>query len=287
MAILFDRRPTLASWPKRIYAWPELPEPFRPALSAWRGQGLPPGNVTYIPKINQYAGTPEFVTAWLGDEVLLQTAQGGRIQSLQFRGADVAVMDYYVQLLRCTVTVVLAGERTGLRGSFSYNKTKEDQLFPILNLAMGNAADAQPQTEHPDTSALRQLRQDSYAMYNLSKLCYRFGTEIQDFLFLVGRNRGLARLNQPRPEYFVARMARGIAWLQRDFYGTRLVCVRWEHLRTLQIEEERGRASMCLESVAGPAACFPLLPEQREAAAAFLAAVPADAQRGNAAEHPI
>ena len=36
MAMFMDRRPTLASWPKRIYEWPELPEVFRPALESWR-----------------------------------------------------------------------------------------------------------------------------------------------------------------------------------------------------------------------------------------------------------
>lgn len=287
MAILFDRRPTLASWPKRIYAWPELPEPFRPALAAWRSQGLPPGNVTYIPRINQYGGSPEFATAWLGDEVLLQTAQGGSVQCLAFCGADVAVMDYYVQLLRCTVTVTLSEARSGLQSSFSYNKTKEDQLFPVLNLAMGNTSDSVPRAGHPDTPALQQLLQDSYAMYNLSKLCYRFGPEIQEFLFWVGRNRGLARLNQPKPEYFVARMERGIACVQKDFYGTRLVCVRWEYLRNFQVVQERGRPILCLESTAGPAARFPLLPEQQAAAAAFLAALPADTRRDGTSKSRI
>lgn len=73
MAIREDRRPTLASWPKRIYDWEELPERFRPALEVWRAQGLPPGNVTYIPKVHQYKKGVEYVTAWLGEEVLLLT----------------------------------------------------------------------------------------------------------------------------------------------------------------------------------------------------------------------
>ena len=59
MAIREDGRPTLASWPKRLYDWSELPEPFRPALAAWRDQGLPPGNVTYIPRVHQHTGGVE------------------------------------------------------------------------------------------------------------------------------------------------------------------------------------------------------------------------------------
>ena len=54
MAIREDRRPTLASWPRRIYSWNEVPARFRQSLEKWREEGLPPGNVTYIPKVHQY-----------------------------------------------------------------------------------------------------------------------------------------------------------------------------------------------------------------------------------------
>ena len=59
MKLVEDRRPTLASWPKRIYQWAELPQLFRPALEEWRGEGLPPGNVTYIPQVRQGVGEEE------------------------------------------------------------------------------------------------------------------------------------------------------------------------------------------------------------------------------------
>ena len=274
MAMFMDRRPTLASWPKRIYEWPELPEAFRPALESWRAQGLPPGHVTYIPRVNQYADSPEFATAWLGNELLLQTACGGDVRTLRFCGADTAVVDYYVQLLRCTVTFTLGGARAGEQGSFSYNKTKEDQLLPVLNLAMGNPADAIPPVQHPDTPALRQLLQDSYAMYNLSKLCCRFGGELQDFLWLPGRGRGLQRLRRFKPECLAARTERGIAWLCVDFYGTRLICIRWAYQPRLRLEEARGHAFLCLDSALGRAGRFFVPPEQRERTAAFLKALP-------------
>ena len=92
MAFLFDRRPTLASWPKRIYAWPELPEQFQSALARWKDQGLPPGNATYIPRVNQYANSPEFATAWLGKQVLIQESRGGDLRCLQFHGAEAALV---------------------------------------------------------------------------------------------------------------------------------------------------------------------------------------------------
>ena len=82
MAIREDGRPTLASWPKRLYDWSELPEPFRPALAAWRDQGLPPGNVTYIPRVHQHTGGVEYVTAWRGEEVLLLTGRAEGVEEL-------------------------------------------------------------------------------------------------------------------------------------------------------------------------------------------------------------
>ena len=45
MGVREDGRPTLASWPRRIYDWPELPARFGPALDSWRMRGLPPEHV--------------------------------------------------------------------------------------------------------------------------------------------------------------------------------------------------------------------------------------------------
>ena len=274
MAILFDRRPTLASWPKRIYEWPELPEKFQPALAQWRSEGLPPGNVTYIPRINQYADSPEFATAWLGNTVLLQSAQRGALCQFRFRSQEVAFVDYYVQLLRCTVTITLGEERGAAQAVFSYNKTKEDQLMPVLNLTLGNPADRPSLFQHPDTPALQKLLQDSYAMYHTSTLCYRFGDKIQDFLWLMGKNRGLFNLNQPKPEYFIARMERGIVWIQKDFYGTRAIFIQHSRLRRIYVDSAGSRLWLCLVGESGPAARFSLLPNQQSAVTAFLASFP-------------
>ena len=77
MNIREDRRPTLASWPKRMYDRSEVPAPFRAALADWNAAGMPPGNITLIPRIHQYSGAPEYVTAWFGGEVSLQRMAGG------------------------------------------------------------------------------------------------------------------------------------------------------------------------------------------------------------------
>ena len=150
MNIREDRRPTLASWPKRMYDWSEVPAPFRAALADWNAAGMPPGNITLIPRIHQYSGAPEYVTAWFGSEVCIQRMAGGKLDVWRIRPGDVAQVGYSVQLIKCTVTVWLKdGGCTG----FSYNKTKEDQLYPILSLLLGQPADRQPPQRHPDSPA--------------------------------------------------------------------------------------------------------------------------------------
>ena len=274
MAILMDRRPTLASWPKRIYAWEELPAQFYPALEAWRARGLAPGQVTYIPRVSQYGGGPEFATAWLGESAMIQTARGDAVQAMEFCQGEAAVVDYSVQLLRCSVTVALGGPRAGQRTGFTYNKTKEDQLLPILCLALGGGAEDIPRTRHPDTPAWKQLLQASYAMYNTAKLCYRFGEEIQAFLLLTGQNRGIARLSQPRPQCLVGSTERGFFWIQKDFYGTRMLCIPENSRPCLRLEADRGRTFLCLDSELGPAGRFLLPPGEADRAAVFLKECP-------------
>ena len=270
MAFLADRRPTLASWPKRIYDWAELPEPFRPALASWRAQGLPPGNVTYIPRVYQYADSPEFAAAWREDQVLLQTARGSQVETLLFRAGEAAAVDWDNQLLHCGVTITLGRERSCQQGYFSYNKTMEAQLLPVLLAAMGRPAGFLPPTQHPETPALARLAQDSYAMYNLSKLCYRFDDALEDFVWLRGRRQGLLRLNRPRPECLAARMGRGLAWLCRDAYGVRLLCVPWARLSRLEVASQGGRSVLTLEGEAGILARFPLQDAFRQAAEDFV-----------------
>ena len=115
MNIREDRRPTLASWPKRMYDWSEVPPAFQPALTDWDAAGMPPGNITLIPRIHQYSGAPEYVTAWCGNEVCIQRMAGGKLDVWRIRPGDVAQVGYSVQLIKCTVTVWLeAGAGVGV-----------------------------------------------------------------------------------------------------------------------------------------------------------------------------
>ena len=266
-----DRRPTLASWPKRMYDWSEVPHPFQPALAGWNAAGMPPGNITLIPRVHQYSGAPEYVTAWFGGEVCLQRMADGKLDVWSIRPGDVAQVGYSVQLIKCTVTVWLKdGSRTG----FSYNKTKEDQLYPVLSLLLGQPADRRPPLRHPDTPAFDRLRQESYAMYYTSLLAYRFGGRILDHLFLRGKNRNFLYILQrrPDPECFCAMTDAGPVCITTDFYGTSVLYLPASSRCALWVKPQlRGKSSgLYLQTPAdGESLCFCLLPRQEEAAAAF------------------
>lgn len=266
-----DRRPTLASWPKRMYDWSEVPPPFQPALADWNAAGMPPGNITLIPRVHQYSCAPEYVTAWFGGEVCLQRLADGKLDVWSIRPGDVAQVGYSVQLIKCTVTVWLKdGSRTG----FSYNKTKEDQLYPVLSLLLGQPADRRPPPRHPDTPAFDRLRQESYAMYYTSLLAYRFGERILDQLFLRGKNRNFLYILQrrPDPECFCAITDAGPVCITTDFYGTSVLYLPASSRCALWVKPQlRGKSSgLYLHTPAGgESLCFCLLPGQEEAAAAF------------------
>lgn len=269
-----DRRPTLASWPKRIYEWEELPECFLLALADWRSRGLPPENVTYIPKVNQYSSEAEYVTAWQGEEAVLLAGRGDCVKKMPFRigGETVA---YTVQLLKCTVDAALADAS---RAVFSYNKTKEEQLLPVLNLLLGNPPEFTPRTTHP-AGTFEALKENSYAMYHTSTLCYRFGGEILDSLWLRGRAYGLG-WRQQKPEWFLAKMGRGAVVIASDSYGTRTDYLPWERFVFAETGESdfphpgpHRRLALTLGGKDGFRVTVPLLPEQREEADRFVSEI--------------
>lgn len=272
MNIREDRRPTLASWPKRMYDWSEVPAPFRAALADWNAAGMPPGNITLIPRIHQYSGAPEYVTAWFGGEVCLQRMAGGRLDVGRIRPGDVAQVGYSVQLIKCTVTVRLKdGGRTG----FSYNKTKEDQLYPVLSLLLGQPADRRPPLRHPGSPAFAQLLQESYAMYYTSLLAYRFGGQVLDHSFLRGKNRSLLYLLQrrPDPECFCAMTDAGPVCILTDFYGTSVLYLPNSSSCSLRVKPlPRGKGSgLYLRTPEDEERLyFYLLPGQEDPADAFV-----------------
>ena len=271
MNILEDRRPTLASWPRRMYDWSEVPVPFQAALADWNAAGMPPGNVTLIPRIHQYSGAPEYAAAWFDGEVCLQRMAGGRLDVWRIRPGDVAQVGYSVQLIKCTVTVRL---KEGGRAGFSYNKTKEDQLYPVLSLLLGQPAGRRPPLRHPDASAFAQLLQESYAMYYTSLLAYRFGGRILDHIFLRGKHQNLLYLLQrrPDPECFYAMTDAGLVCILTDFYGTSALYMPKSSPCSLRVKPlPRGKGSgLYLHTLEdGEHLYFHLLPGQEGPAGAF------------------
>lgn len=272
MGVREDGRPTLASWPRRIYDWPELPARFGPALDSWRMRGLPPEHVTYIPKLHQHVSGMEYLAAWLGEEVLLLCDDGdGHLERTLVRRGEVTELTYGVRLLACSAAVALRQDHVQKQVDFRYNKTKEDVLLPVLNLLLGNPPDFRPRQAHPPTEALERLREDSFAMYHMAKLCYRFGEEIRDSLWLQGRSYGAALRRRQKPEYFLAKMDRGVVGLRMDFYGVEAVYLAWDRLAGTEMRRAgpRGRATLVLEAEYGADFAVPLLPEQQERAEAF------------------
>lgn len=262
-----DKRPTLASWPKRIYEWEELPAPFRAALEPWKQQGLPAENVTYIPRVNQYAKSPEFAVAWREGEVMVQMFLNGRIEVCCAAAGSVAQLRYQISLLRCDVTVFL---RNGASFAFCYNKTREDLIMPVLNLLLGNPSDFQPPLAHPVEEQWEHLKSHSYAMYHTALLAYRFGETIQSSLFFRGRERSFLYFfrKMPDPEYFLGVTRRGLVAISTDFYGTRAAYLPRDMIHAAPPKE--GAAVLELGMSWGPVLAFPLLPGQAEMAAGFL-----------------
>lgn len=270
MSIREDRRPTLASWPRRVYDWSEVPPPFQPALTGWNAAGMPPGNITLIPRVHQYSGAPEYATAWFGSEVCLQRLAGGKLDVWRIRPGDVAQVDYSIQLIKCTVNVRL---KDGARAGFSYNKTKEDQLYPVLSLLLGQPADRRPPLRHPDAPAFARLRQESYAMYYTSLLAYRFGDRILDHFFLRGKNRSFLYILQrrPDPEFFCAMTDTGPVCIITDFYGTSVLYVPKSSFCSLKVRlRPRAKSGLYLHTPEDEERLyFRLLPGQEGAACSF------------------
>ena len=114
--------------------------------------------MTYIPKLHQHVSGMEYLTAWLGEEVLLLCDDGdGDLERTLIRRGEVTELTYGVRLLACSAAVALRQDHVQKQVDFRYNKTKEDVLLPVLNLLLGNPPDFRPRQAHPPTEALERL----------------------------------------------------------------------------------------------------------------------------------
>lgn len=226
MSFFNDKRPTLASWPRRIYEWDELPTQYHAYLKDWREFGLPAENVTLIPRIHQYKKGAEYVVAWLDDKVMLLMSDDKPVQNKIIAQKDILLVEYDIQLLACTIRVMLHDNEQSIY-SFSYNKVKEDQLLPVIHLLLGSAPEQPSLHAHPSLT-MDKLLNESYAMYNTARLCYRFDSEIFDSYWIK---------NKKDEEYFIARMKKGIVLICKNFYGDQVKYLRFETLLKITLIE--------------------------------------------------
>ncbi len=259
-----DKRSILVSWPKRIYTWDELPAPFCPALQTWKNSGMPMENVAYIPRLFREEGEPEYVSAWWGTQALLQIFQDGRTRAVLLEPGRIRRCCYHERQPHALIEIEVDGFGTV---SFPYNKTRK-QLRSILDIVLGNSPDAVFPTGHPQTPELQKFQEDSYSMYNLSRLCYRFGHRLLDFLFLRGRDRSLFR--RVDPEYWIGATERGLTTISCDREGSRTVWIGWSDLAQLSLEGEGRNRCVRVVPVAGAAVELPVLSGQVQNAEAFL-----------------
>lgn len=255
---IVDIRPTLASWPKRIYEWHELPEEFHPALSNWRFHGMEPGNVTYIPRVHQGGSDAEYATAWWKDEVMIQTAKDGFVDTVVVKAGEVPAMVYEHQLLKCKIIIP---KKTGGELEFGFQQVKEDQLRPIINILLGREGERLFPNDHPNHSFDWML--GDTLMYHPSILCYRFDDEIKENLWFRSSLRVLPFIarRRPRPEYFFAIMDKGLVVIDRNFYRKRVFYFNWSDIESISIDENqwRGGPGVNVVGKSGIVAKVPLL----------------------------
>lgn len=229
-----DTRPTMASWAKQIFELDELPKPYQEFLSQWLREGMPLGNITYIPSVHQYVKTaPECTLAWYQDKVMLLFYDGfSPMRQVILSPAEVASIEYSIRLLECTVTITVEKNRKIEPVKFVYNKTKEEQIIPILNILLKNPPDYQPNVFLLANEELEPLRQVSYNLFHTSKLCYRFDEKIIRYYWAKGKQYQLFGKQKEDPEDFLAQMSKGLVLIHSDFYGTQTSYLPWNQIQT-------------------------------------------------------
>ncbi|MBE6948539.1 MAG: hypothetical protein E7456_01710 [Ruminococcaceae bacterium] len=266
---IVDIRPTLASWPKRIWDWSELPEEFHPSIADWRSQGMEPGNVTYIPRVHQGGSDEEYATAWWKDEVMIQTSKDDEVETVVLKSGTVPSLVYEHQLLKCKI---ILPRKDGGTMEFGFQQVKEEQLRPVINLLLGRPGERPFPTDHPDHSFDWLLGKT--LMYHPTILCYRFDDKINDNIWFKSSLRILPFIarRRPRPEYFFAVMDKGLVVIDRNFYRKRLFYFNWSDIDSIKIEPNqwRGGPGVNVVGKSGIVAQVPLIKDNIEPMSEFL-----------------
>lgn len=266
---IVDIRPTLASWPKRIYEWHELPEQFHPAISKWRFHGMEPGNVTYIPAVFRGSSEAEYATAWWNDQVMIQISKYDSVETVVIDAGTVPSLVYEHQLLKCKIIIP---RKNGGELEFGFQQVKEDQLRPIINLLLGRPGERPFPIDHPNHSFDWML--GDTLMYHPSILCYRFDDEIRENIWFRSSLLVLPFIarRRPRPEYFFAIMDKGLVVIDRNFYRKRVFYFNWSDIKSIKMEPNQWRHGPGVNVVgkSGIVAQVPLLKDNIVPMANFL-----------------
>lgn len=260
-----DNRPTLASWPKQIFEWEELPACYHDAVRPWVEDGMPLEHILFIPRVHQNKlSQPQWVTAWHKDQVLILTDDGSAPPDIQLlTAADLCYLQRDTRLLACTVTLHLTQGRTV---RFGYNKTKEEQVVPVLNLLLGQQPDYLPVPGFQQCAGLAPLEQESFAMFHASKPAYRLGEDAPFYFWARGKQKSRFFRQKEDPEYFAAPLKKGLCLVNTDFYGATVSYLPWAQLAALDADAEQGLSARLQN---GETLTLPLLPQQLDRARTF------------------
>ena len=266
---IVDIRPSLASWPKRIYDWSELPEQFRPALESWKADGMPMGNITYIPKIHLASDEPEFAAAWWGDQAMIQVFQNEVVEPVVISKGSLPAVLYEHQSLKCKLYIP---RKTGDMLEMGYAQVKEDQLAGVINTILGQPGDRPLPLDHPDDSMNWLL--NTTLMYHPSILCRRFDDNINDCVWFRSTVRILPFLirRRPHPEYFLATMDKGFVVIDRNFYRKRVYYYKWEDLVSIKLLPHQWKKfpGVTVKSRSGLDVTVPLIESNYEPVSEYL-----------------
>ena len=230
---------------------------------------MEPGHVTYIPAVHLGGKEPEFATAWWNDQVMIQRAKNGVVEPVVIAKGSLPALVYEHQSLRIKIYIP---RKTGGELEFGYAQVKEDQIYPVISLLLGQPGDRPMPLDHPDNSM--EWLMDTTLMYHPSILCRRFDDNINDCVWFRSSVRVLPFLirRRPHPEYFFADMDRGFVVIDRNFYRKRVYYYKWDDIVSIKMlpQQWKKRPGVVVKTKSGMDVTVPLLKANAEPVADYL-----------------
>lgn len=162
-----DSRPTADDFPHRIWAEEEIPEAYRPFLTADR----PFENMIFSPKPPYARDAHEYLLSWTEKDLLyLEKQRGQSIRSVQIVQEQVCAVLVSEDLLKGEYQIFSEGSSEPLR--FRFNRSRNELYQAVLPVLLG----VQPAKNgvRPQT-----LYTSEYALFNYSTAAFRLGEKIK------------------------------------------------------------------------------------------------------------